>query len=149
MSRFTVRFDTGAEVAVDLPGRYPAPEMVMEAVREANPDQNGRPVRITRDQGWPGEHVTWKLPRDAAEAKEQQNHIMGKREVRLFVSFVYDQAEGEPGEETTRTVFGSALLDMEYAPYEQEHLDYLMAHIASHAGVHRIVLMGWQELAKP
>lgn len=158
MSRYTVRFDTGAETTVELPYYHPSPETVMEAVREANPDQIHGPIRITRDQGRPGEQVIWKLPRDAVEAKEQQNHIMGRQEVRLFVSFAYDQAdidgvlvnpENAAPAGTVRTVFGSALLDMEFEPFEQGHLDHLTAMIAEHTGVSRVVLMGWQEVTKP
>jgi hypothetical protein len=143
MNVYRVTFGNGDTIDLELPGAHVPPEIILGQLAEHHLGPAGQVAAfITRDPGTPAERVVWRrLDANRSERIVELENGTPKT-VRLFVSFAYEHPE------ENRTVFGSTVLDMDFEPYEPEHIDHLQAQIATHISVHRVVIMGWKKFGE-
>ena len=137
MTTYAAQLSGGESATIEMPYEHVAPTVLLEAVEK----QTGRARRdidtIVRSPGRPDQRTVY-----ARISHGGENPLVSM--TRIFISYVYEPAGSKSG---TRE-YGSALLDMEYEPYEQLHLDHLAAKIGEHVDSEKIIVLGWQKVQR-
>jgi hypothetical protein len=130
----------GRSVRIELPYDHAGAPVLLDEIAKQHECTKRDVKAIVRNPGKPDERTVYTLTssRGAASPLSQK--------VRLFVSYVYEPAERE--KDDPKREYGSALLDMEYEPYEQGHLDHVTRIIAEAIGSERVIVLGWQRVER-
>jgi len=145
MTEYTVTYQSGRQIAVELPG-HPNRHVVLAAAAELE-DVREPAVTITRDAGKPNEMVVWRMldhPRSLATVELPEDE---PESFRLFVTFAYEIVGTV--HTPNRPAFGNTMLDIDFEPSEPEHIESLQAQIAAHTNIDRVIILGWQRVRKP
>jgi hypothetical protein len=127
----------GVQVTIEQPYEHVGAPVLLEAIEQKTGRARRDVESIVRSPGRPDERTVYtRISHGGA------NPLVSM--TRIFVSFVYEPAGSKAG---TRE-YGSALLDMEYEPYEQLHLDHLAQQIAQHVESEKVIVLGWQKVQR-
>ena len=137
MNVYRTTFGNGDTIDLELPGPHYPPEIILRQVAEHPAGEVAS--FITRDPGTPAERVVWR----------RLDANRSERTIRLFVSFVYDDASDEEPAGTVIHEYGNTIIDIEFEPFDGDHIDMLQAKIGLHINAHKVIILGWQRIEQP
>lgn len=151
MPNFEITFDDGEVVTVGLSTYKPSISALIALARSKYPQADRSAVRIERMLrphekhsligDAPTRELVW-----AAETVVQLPPV--PESVRIFITFTYEEKR-----QTTcglsRVVTGNVVADIEYEPYEMDHVAGLQEMIAQAEGLNRVIITGWQKVDRP